>query len=194
VVLGAGDNQYLTGGSIYRPPAFPDSAEPWVTLINRNGSTAWEKTFGPCLGDVVSVEALPESRFDVLYYISNGTPCNEESGVYMDTTLNAEGNVTNRSIIHLPSDCDPETDTIFVIPADSVRKTERMFVIPRFVSAKTQTAGMDLEITTADRFSNRLNDAIIPWTSDPGYVNTYIDAIETTSDGGIVVLGKTYYY
>jgi YD repeat-containing protein len=194
IVLASGNNQYLIGGSIYQPPAFPDSAIPWVALINQNGSPAWEKTFGPCPGEVLSIGAVPGTRFDILYQVANSSSCASDPNMFTETVLDAGGDISNQSVIILPPGPDPGSSQVFILAADPDRASERMFVKTRFVVVKSQDTGRDLALSTTDPWGTVRSDVIVPWTSDAGYVTPLIDAIERTPDGGFVLLGKTYYY
>lgn len=187
--------EYLIGGAIYHPPDFPDKAEAWLTLIDREGSVAWEKTFGPCPGEVLSIEVSPEGKYDIVYRTTMGSPqCNAEQDQFIDAGLDTAGVVTEESVINPPPNHTRETGKIFVIPCSLSRTTGHEYIITRFIHAESTQPGITLGVATVGLPCNIGTNTTVRWASGKGDIIPEIDTIVRTVDGGIAILGKTYYY
>ncbi|MFA5296161.1 MAG: hypothetical protein WC382_11645 [Methanoregulaceae archaeon] len=188
--------QYLIGGSIYYPPDFPHTAEAWLTLINREGSISWEKTFGPCPGEVLSLNKTPKGKYDIVYHTTKSSPlCNAEQNLLIEAVVDTGGAVMDEFVIISPSDLTRETGKIFIIPCSPSRTTGHEYVITRFVSDESIHPGITLDVVTVGRLCNIGTNTSVRWASGEGEdISPEIDTIVRAADGGIAILGKTYYY
>ncbi len=189
------DTQYLLGGSMYYPPDPPLAAEAWLSLINREGSISWEKTFGPCPGEVLSLDKTPEGNYDIVYHTTKGSPlCNAEQNLLIEVVLDARGAVMDELVNISPSDLTRETGKIFIIPCSPSRTTGHEYVITRFVRDESEQPGITLDVVTGGLPCHIGTNTTVRWASGEGDITPEIDAIAKAADGGIAILGKTYYY